>query len=121
MGLISKATLLAAGYVLGARAGTARYEQIVDAARKVASRPELQPYLGALAGRTAPPACVPGHQATTVDTALATSTAPAAATMPPVPPVPPPVVPPLVEPTAPPPAPKVIVTGRGSSSRRRSS
>ncbi len=118
MGLISKATLLAAGYVLGARAGTARYEQIVDAARKVASRPELQPYLGALTGRTAPPAPVPGHQATTVDTALATSTAPAAATMPPVPP---PAVPPLVEPTAPPPAPKVTVTGRGSSSRRRSS
>jgi hypothetical protein len=42
---MSKLTLLtaaAAGYVLGARAGRERYEQIADAARKVAGNPQVQ-------------------------------------------------------------------------------
>ena len=56
MGLIGTATLLGAGYVLGARAGTSRYAQIVATARRVAARPEVQPYLGPLAGRLRPPA-----------------------------------------------------------------
>jgi hypothetical protein len=42
---MSKLTLLtaaAAGYVLGARAGRERYEQIADAARRVAGNPRVQ-------------------------------------------------------------------------------
>lgn len=45
MGLIGKAALLGVGYLLGARAGTERYDQIVAAARQAAARPELAPYL----------------------------------------------------------------------------
>lgn len=55
MGLIRTATLLGAGYVLGARAGTARYDQIAAAARRAAARPEVRPYLGPLADRLQPP------------------------------------------------------------------
>ena len=42
---MSKLTLLtaaAAGYVLGARAGRQRYDQIADTARKVAGNPRVQ-------------------------------------------------------------------------------
>ena len=42
---MKKLSLLAAaavGYVLGARAGRQRYEQIADAARKVADNPKVQ-------------------------------------------------------------------------------
>lgn len=42
---MSKLTLLtaaAAGYVLGARAGRERYDQIADAARSVAGNPKVQ-------------------------------------------------------------------------------
>jgi hypothetical protein len=42
---MSKLTLLtaaAAGYVLGARAGRERYEQIADGARKLAGNPRVQ-------------------------------------------------------------------------------
>ncbi len=42
---IKKLTLLAAfggGYVLGARAGRARYEQIADGARRFAGNPKVQ-------------------------------------------------------------------------------
>ena len=45
MGLISKVTLLGAGYVLGARAGKDRYFQIVDVAQRIAAHPEVQAYL----------------------------------------------------------------------------
>lgn len=127
MGLIGKATLLAAGYVLGARAGTGRYEQIADAARKLARRPELQPYLGALVGRQAlsgstpdptdpmPPAGSPGRPAQ--------PTAPVVAPWVDATGSPAPTAPPLTGPsastqTAPP---AVTVTGRSASSRRRSS
>lgn len=34
------------GYVLGARAGRDRYEQIARAARQLAERPELQSFAG---------------------------------------------------------------------------
>lgn len=51
MGLTSTATLFGAGYVLGARAGTGRYDQIAAAARRIMARPELQPYLGPLGDR----------------------------------------------------------------------
>jgi hypothetical protein len=39
---------LTAGYVLGARAGRERYERLVEAARKVADRPEVQQLAGKL-------------------------------------------------------------------------
>ncbi len=45
MGLISKAAVLGVGYVLGARAGRERYDQIVDVVSRAAARPELAPYL----------------------------------------------------------------------------
>jgi PRC-barrel domain len=41
---------LAAGYVLGARAGRERYERLVGAARQVANRPEVQQLAGKLRG-----------------------------------------------------------------------
>ena len=46
---IKKLTLLIAfgvGYVLGARAGRARYEQIADGARRVAGNPKVQAAAG---------------------------------------------------------------------------
>ena len=48
MGMIRKAVLIGAGYVLGARAGTQRYDEIVRAARGLAARPEVQDYLSVL-------------------------------------------------------------------------
>ncbi len=45
MGLISKAAVLGVGYLLGARAGRERYDQIVDVVSRAAARPELAPYL----------------------------------------------------------------------------
>lgn len=100
MGLISKATWLGVGYVLGARAGTARYEQIVKAARRLAGRPELQAYLGRVTRISPPP-----------------DTAPSTTVTPPAPMAPPVVEPPVVEP----PPPVVTVTRRGRLGRRRSS
>jgi hypothetical protein len=41
---------LAAGYVLGARAGRERYERLAEAARNVADRPEVQQLTGRLRG-----------------------------------------------------------------------
>ena len=55
MRLIRSATLFGAGYLLGARAGTDRYDQIVATARRVAARPELQPYLESLSNHLPPP------------------------------------------------------------------
>jgi hypothetical protein len=37
---------LAAGYVLGARAGRERYERIVEASRRLAERPEVREFTG---------------------------------------------------------------------------
>ncbi len=45
MGLISKAAVLGVGYLLGARAGRERYDQVVDVVSRAAARPELAPYL----------------------------------------------------------------------------
>ena len=42
---------LAAGYVLGARAGRERYEQIAEAARGLAERPEIRELTGNLRSR----------------------------------------------------------------------
>jgi hypothetical protein len=42
---------LAAGYVLGTRAGRERYERLAEAARNVADRPEVQQLTGKLRGR----------------------------------------------------------------------
>ena len=53
MGLISKASWVGIGYVLGARAGTARYDQIVSTTRKIAARPELPASLRPLTDRLA--------------------------------------------------------------------
>lgn len=138
MGLISKSALLATGYVLGARAGTARYEQIVNAARQLANRAELQPYLARLNRSTpgAPTGLTPTNLDTNVETTTpATPPAPPDATAPtPQPTLVAAAVPPLVEPqttpasptegssrTPPPSTPKVTVTGRGRSSRGRRS
>ena len=52
MGLIRKAVLIGAGYVLGARAGTQRYDEIVRSARALADRPEVQSYLSVLREKT---------------------------------------------------------------------
>ena len=52
MGLIRKAVLIGAGYVLGARAGTGRYDEIVRTARALAARPEVQDYLSMLRTKT---------------------------------------------------------------------
>ena len=52
MGLIRKAVLIGAGYVLGARAGTQRYDEIVRTARAFAARPEVQSYLSVLRQKT---------------------------------------------------------------------
>lgn len=52
MGMIRKAVLIGAGYVLGARAGTDRYDEIVRTARALAARPEVQSYLSALREKT---------------------------------------------------------------------
>jgi hypothetical protein len=41
---------LAAGYVLGTRAGRERYERLAEAARNVADRPEVQQLTGKLRG-----------------------------------------------------------------------
>jgi hypothetical protein len=41
-GKLKWAVALAAGYVLGARAGRERYEQIAEQARKLSSRPEVR-------------------------------------------------------------------------------
>ena len=41
---------LAAGYVLGTRAGRERYERLAEAARNVADRPEVQQLTGRLRG-----------------------------------------------------------------------
>ena len=42
MGKLKTGVALGIGYVLGARAGRARYEQIARASAKMASRPEVQ-------------------------------------------------------------------------------
>jgi hypothetical protein len=42
---------LAAGYVLGARAGRERYEQIAEATRRLAERPEVREFTGSLRSR----------------------------------------------------------------------
>ena len=42
---------LAAGYVLGARAGRERYEQIAEATRRLAERPEVRELTGSLRSR----------------------------------------------------------------------
>lgn len=55
MGWIRRTAVLGVGYLLGARAGRARYDQILDTVRRVADRPELTPYL-APAGRLLDPA-----------------------------------------------------------------
>ena len=47
-GNLKLAVGLAAGYVLGAKAGRERYEQLRDAARQVADRPEVQQLAGRL-------------------------------------------------------------------------
>ena len=52
MGLIRNAVLIGAGYVLGSRAGTERYDEIVRTARALAARPEVQSYLSALREKT---------------------------------------------------------------------
>jgi hypothetical protein len=39
---------LAAGYVLGARAGRERYERIAEATRRLAERPEVREFTGKL-------------------------------------------------------------------------
>ena len=125
MGLISKATWLGVGYVMGARAGTARYEQIVRAGRRLAERPELEDYLGWLTRSSPPP-----------DAGPAASTTPPAPVAPPVveaPVLEAPVLdlsdvePPVVEladvelADVEPPQPLVTVTRRGRTGRRRSS
>lgn len=121
MALISKAFLVATGYVLGARAGTGRYLQIVAAARTLADRLELQPYLAGRTGRTpaAPPA--PGaHSTHSTHSTLATapgtelsSTATTAGAAP--------GLPPLVEPALAPAAARVTVTELGTGRRRPAS
>jgi hypothetical protein len=47
-GNLKLATGLAAGYILGAKAGRERYERLRDAARQVADRPEVQQLAGKL-------------------------------------------------------------------------
>lgn len=49
MRLIRSSIVFGTGYVLGARAGKERYEQIAAAAQKAAADPRVQPYLGPLA------------------------------------------------------------------------
>jgi hypothetical protein len=44
--MVGKLAIFAVGYVLGARSGRERYEQLVDLARGLASREELQSALG---------------------------------------------------------------------------
>ena len=129
MGLISTATLLGAGYLLGARAGTDRYHQIVAAARRLAARPELQPYLESLSNHLPPPSSA----AAPVAGNIAPNTGPiSSATDLPVEPVPVepepvepvPVDPVAVDPVAVEPAPvetvrvQVSRTGRGSKRPR---
>ena len=135
MGLISKATWLGVGYVLGARAGTARYEQIAAAASKFANRPELQPYLGWLT-RPAPPDLDASSPAPAAPPAPVTPRAPVTSPAPVTPPAPvtspapvirqAPVVPPapvaplIVDPpVVEPPAPVVTVTRRSRPGRWR--
>ena len=47
-GNLKLATGLAVGYVLGARAGRERFERLLEAARQVADRPEVQQLAGKL-------------------------------------------------------------------------
>lgn len=50
MRLIRTTIVGSVGYVLGARAGRERYDQIAAAAAKAAANPRVKPYLGPLAG-----------------------------------------------------------------------
>jgi len=45
--MVGKLAIFAVGYVLGSRAGRERYQQLVELARWVAAREELQTALGA--------------------------------------------------------------------------
>ncbi len=54
MGTLSVGVGLAAGYVLGARAGRQRFEQIKQAASTVAQRPEVQQALQRVKAASAP-------------------------------------------------------------------
>ena len=80
MRLIRSATLFGAGYLLGARAGTDRYDQIVATARRVAARPELQPYLESLSNHLPPPSSAAPPDAG--DTARVTETVSSATDLP---------------------------------------
>lgn len=51
MNRLAVLTGLAAGYVLGARAGHARYDAIAAATRRFADRPEVQSAAGTVAGQ----------------------------------------------------------------------
>ena len=52
MRLIRNTILLGAGYVLGTRAGTSRYDEIVRAARSLAASPDVQNSLALLREKT---------------------------------------------------------------------
>lgn len=74
MRLIRSSIVFGTGYVLGARAGKERYEQIAAAAQKAAADPRVQPYLGPLAG-------VLGTS-TSTSSSTSTSTGPGAGSLP---------------------------------------
>lgn len=50
MGVFSAATGFAAGYVLGARAGRGRYDQLTQTARELAARPQVRDLKDKLTG-----------------------------------------------------------------------
>jgi hypothetical protein len=75
---MSKLSLLAAagvGYVLGARAGRQRYEQIAGAARKVADNPKVQRVAHKAQDAAAPLASVAAEAAKDQVTSAASSAA----------------------------------------------